>query len=134
MTDASDEPMNGTRAAASRGAAWGAEVPVEEHRIPLAVRLIGVFLLLFALLSVLCGLTSAFAALLYASSKDAVARETSSLAVPGASTFAIHAAAGVVRVVAGAPSRISYALEKHVRAFTQEQAQHELARIRVTLA
>jgi hypothetical protein len=97
--------------------------------VPLYVRLIGAFLVLVALGWVLCSLSGAVLALIVSGSQEVSASDAQSLPITGSPTYFITAGFGSVRLVAGDPGRVSYTLDKRVRALTRSVARRELDRV-----
>jgi hypothetical protein len=123
--------------AASAGPAWAPDNPAAptaadaRSPVPLYVRLIGVLLILLALLWVFCGVASTLVAFVVSGSQEASASDSRSLPVVGAPTYAITAGVGSVRLVSGDPGRVSYTLDKRVRALSQPAARRQLDRITI---
>lgn len=106
----------------------------ERERVPGGVRLLGGCLVLFALVSILCGLLGGFSALLFGNARTATATETGVIPVTGgvAPTLAISAEAGSVFVVPSPDGEIHYTLEKRAHGITQQQADQALADLGVS--
>lgn len=106
----------------------------ERERVPGGVRLLGGCIMLFALISILCGLIGGFSAVLFGNARTATATETGVIPVTAGvtPTLAISAEAGSVFVVPSPDGKIHYTLEKRTRGISQQQADRALAAWSVT--
>ena len=104
----------------------------ERYRPSNVVRWIGVLLIAFVVLAVLCGGISAVLAAVSFSSTPATATVDKTFRVSGVPTLVIHGAAGSVHVNPGGDGQITVHVVKQVRALTHAQAQSDLNAINVT--
>jgi hypothetical protein len=104
----------------------------ERHQPPSYVRWIGGCLIVFTVLFVLCGGTTAVLAVMSFNSTPARASFDKSFSVNGVPTLVIHGDAGGIHINAGGDGQVSVHATKQVRALTHAQAQIELDAITIT--